>query len=142
MTEPEHLVLHASAVKYEDVAVVVTGPSRSGKSTLALELMALGAVLVADDLVVLQRSGRHVRVSPPPDSPAGIEASGIGILAADRSESAQLELVVDLGQRESDRLPPFRKRELLGIEFDLVRGAGNRHLAPAVMQYLKCGRSG
>ena len=135
------MTAHGSAVELAGRAVLILGPSKSGKSTLALELMSMGATLVADDMIMLQCAGDCVLVAPPPDSIAGIEASGIGILGAAQSEQARLLLIVDLGQSETERLPPLRKRELLGMEIDLVHGAGNSQLAPAIIQYLKCGRA-
>jgi energy-coupling factor transporter ATP-binding protein EcfA2 len=44
------LMLHASAVSFEDGAVAFCGPAQSGKSTLAAHLHALGHPLVGDDL--------------------------------------------------------------------------------------------
>ena len=139
ITDP--FTAHGSAVELAGRAVLILGPSKSGKSTLALELMSMGATLVADDMIMLQRAEDCVLVAPPPDSIAGIEASGIGILGAAQSEQARLLLIVDLGQGETERLPPMRKRELLGMEIDLVHGAGNNQLAPAIIQYLKYGRA-
>ena len=47
------LTLHATCVAVEGRGVLITGPSGSGKSSLALALMAHGARLVADDRVTL-----------------------------------------------------------------------------------------
>ena len=137
---PEQLGIHGSAVEHSGSAVVLIGPSRSGKSTLVLELMAFGARLVSDDLIVLHRSGDRLVVSSPPDAPRGIEASGFGILAADRVGSAEVALLIDLGLRETERLPPLRQRRLLGVAVDVVHGAGNENLAAATLQFLKSGR--
>ena len=44
--------LHASAVLWHGRGVLIRGASRAaGKSSLALRLLAAGAMLVADDLV-------------------------------------------------------------------------------------------
>jgi len=47
-------VLHASCVCLEGRAVLIRGASGSGKSGLALQLIALGAALVADDRTVAE----------------------------------------------------------------------------------------
>ena len=48
-------VFHGSAVAHRSGAVAVLGPSGAGKSTLAGALMAKGARLVTDDLIVSER---------------------------------------------------------------------------------------
>ena len=50
-TDPD--TIHASAVALGPVGLLIMGASGSGKSSLALELMARGAKLVADDQVVV-----------------------------------------------------------------------------------------
>jgi hypothetical protein len=47
-------VLHASAVVSERGALVFSGPSRAGKTTLALELCRRGASFLTDDVLALQ----------------------------------------------------------------------------------------
>ena len=46
---PEHLYINASAVAVDGRGVMICGAPGAGKSTLALELMTLGANLIADD---------------------------------------------------------------------------------------------
>ena len=41
--------MHATTVALRGRGLLILGPSGSGKSTLALQLMAVGARLVADD---------------------------------------------------------------------------------------------
>ena len=43
--------LHASCIAVHGRGVLILGPSGAGKSSLALQLMALGADLVADDMI-------------------------------------------------------------------------------------------
>ncbi len=56
---------HASCVAYGGRGVLILGASGRGKSALALRLMALGAVLVADDRTDLCREGDSVMARAP-----------------------------------------------------------------------------
>ena len=138
--EASHLTLHASAVAFGDRAVMAVGQSGSGKSALALQLMALGAMLVSDDQVILSRHGGRILVSAPPEAPGLMEARGVGLLTAPLAGETHLVLIVDLDDREQERLPPQRKRNVLGIELDLVFGGGAANLPAAICQYVKHGR--
>lgn len=135
------VILHASAVAWQGRAALILGPSGSGKSALALELMALGAVLVADDRVrVTEQGGRLVAASP--EAIFGrIEARGLGILNAEAAARAELVLVVDLSATETDRLPPWREFRLLERPLPLVHRVESRHFPAAILQYLKAGRN-
>ncbi len=101
--------IHASAVAAEGRALLILGPSGSGKSALALELIALGAGLVADDLVALEE-GPEGCVAGPVRAGATqpIEARGLGILRLPAVEPAPVRLVIDLGRPEPARLPERR----------------------------------
>ncbi|MEZ5685788.1 MAG: serine kinase [Paracoccaceae bacterium] len=133
--------IHASAVALDPGrGVLITGPSGAGKSALALELMALGAHLVADDRVDLWRDGDALMASAPAAIAGRIEARGVGILAAEAQERARIILVVDLAQEEAARLPPARVTEIGGVVLPLVLRVRSGHAAPAILQYLKGGR--
>ncbi|MEL6243854.1 MAG: HPr kinase/phosphatase C-terminal domain-containing protein [Pseudomonadota bacterium] len=134
-------IVHASAVEFEGNGVLITGPSGCGKSSLALQLMAFGARLVADDQTEVRTEGEHLVVRPPKTLPRLIEARGIGLLNAEVAGPTQLRLVVDLADREAERLPPDRRTTLLGKSLPLLRAAGHPALAPAVMQLLRAGRA-
>ena len=134
------LALHASAVAFDGNAVMMLGPSGSGKSSLALQLISLGALLVSDDQLLLTRHGDRILASPPPDTPGLIEARGIGLLTAPRTNRAQLDLIVDLEHPEQERLPPRRTRAILGIDLDLVYGRDLPNLPAAIRHYMTYGR--
>ena len=51
------MLVHATAVAIDGQAVLLRGPSGSGKSDLALRLIDAGARLVADDQSELSRRG-------------------------------------------------------------------------------------
>lgn len=128
--------LHGSCVAFDRKAVLFLGASGSGKSATSLELISLGAQLIADDQVVLTASDQGISATALPSFEGKIEARGIGILDVAHANSAILELVVDLDQTELKRLPPYRKHKLLGVELDLIYGRDNLHLSAGLKSRL------
>lgn len=140
MTETSE-VLHATCVAVEGRGLLILGPSGSGKSALALQLMSRGAVLVSDDRTrVTREDDRLVAKCPTPDLSGLIEARGIGLLRASALALVPLALAVDLGQAETDRLPPYRHVTILGVSLSLVLQVQNDHFPDALMLYLRHGR--
>lgn len=140
-TAAPETVLHATCVAdAEGRALLILGPSGSGKSGLALQMMALGARLVADDRTIVSDAGDHLAASCPAATRGLIEARGVGLLRAAPPAPARVALAVDLARREVERLPPRRRIVFLGHEIDLVHGPVTAHLAAALMLYLSGGR--
>jgi HPr kinase/phosphorylase len=99
---------HGSCVAREGAGVLLLGPSGAGKSDLALRLLRLGFVLVADDQVdVIDGFARS------PAALAGLlEVRGLGIVRLPYLSGVALNLVVVLTDR-NERLPhPERHAEL------------------------------
>lgn len=134
-------VAHASAVALEGRAVVILGPSGAGKSSLALRLMALGCSLVSDDRTALRRVDGTIFASAPAGLAGLIEARGVGLLMAEALAAAPVVLAVDLGRRETERLPPWRSLRLLGEDVPCLHSVESEHFPAAIMQYLRAGRS-
>lgn len=134
-------ILHATTVAEDGRGVLLTGPSGSGKSAIALQLLTLGADLVSDDRTALSRSGDKVLASPAPNIAGRIEARGVGILRARVLRRAQIALVVDLGIFETDRLPPWRTKSILGVPLPCLHKVDGPHFPAAILQYLRHGRS-
>jgi len=139
---PPPKTVHASCVAVGASAVLILGASGSGKSALALNLMALGAVLVADDKTILTSTDAGVMATCPKAITGQIEARGVGILLADAQRCALLRLVVDLDQKQPDRLPPPREVDLLNHKIPLFYTPVGPHFAAAILQMLKGGRIG
>jgi len=134
------LLLHASCVAVASAGVLIRGRSGSGKSSLALELMALGALLVSDDRTEIKLRDAWPVASAPKNLQGLIEARGIGILSAANIASARIVLVVDLDRAETDRLPPDRTTELLGHSVALLHKVESMKFSAGILQYLKGGK--
>ena len=100
--------MHGSCVARDGDAVLMVGPSGSGKSDLALRLLSRGFELVADDQVDIVDG-----VASCPAELAGLlEVRGIGIVRLPWRPQARIALMVDL-QGRAERLPkPVRHPEL------------------------------
>jgi serine kinase of HPr protein (carbohydrate metabolism regulator) len=100
-------------------AVLLRGPSGSGKSDLAIRLLQAGGRLIADDQTHLARRGRALIATPPPALAGMIEARGLGIVRLPRGQLMQrapVALLVDLvGTDRIERLPEPQTETLLDI---------------------------
>ncbi len=132
-------VIHGTAVSFGGRALILTGPSGSGKSSLALNLMALGAGLICDDKVELFDVENSLWVRAPAKSPCLIEARGLGLLRADRAPPAPVAAELDLGTIEQDRLPPIRTTTHLGFAIPLLHKPESGALTAMLLQYLNHG---
>jgi HPr kinase/phosphorylase len=132
---------HASCVAVAGRGVLILGASGAGKSALALQLMAYGAVLVADDRVIVSRQGPEIFADSPPRIRGLIEARNIGILNAEPHGLVRIHLLVDLDQSELQRLPPNRQQPVLGVPIDLVFKVSGGHFPAAILHYVRAGRA-
>ena len=112
--------IHASTVAYQGRAVLISGPSGSGKSDLALRLLDRGFTLVSDDQTVVKRSGERLIASAPPNIAGKLEVRGIGIVDMEQAGEVPIALLVEL-TIDIQRLPDdSRERPLLGVNVPLV----------------------
>jgi len=97
--------------------LLITGPSGSGKSDLALRLIASGWRLVSDDRTCLWASGGRVWAKAPPPLAELVAARGVDIVRVPRREVAPVVLVAAcLPPGETpERLPDKAFTELAGV---------------------------
>ena len=117
--------VQATTVAIHGSGVLLTGPSGSGKSDLALQLIDGGAFLVADDLTEVTRQGAvllaRLPEGAPPATRGRLEVRGLGILPVPTVEQVPLGLMVELKpQAEIERLPVPRRWTCLGIALPAI----------------------
>jgi serine kinase of HPr protein (carbohydrate metabolism regulator) len=108
--------IHGTLVLLGDRGVLITGASGSGKSSLALALIAHAegfATLVSDDQVLLEkRSGGRLAGRAPPVIGGRIEIRGIGIVARTFEQRAIVDLIVELVEPDVvERMPEPVERD-------------------------------
>lgn len=111
---------HASTVAVDGRAVLITGPSGSGKSDLALRLLDRGFTLVSDDQTIVKKDGERLLASAPPTIAGKLEIRGIGIIDVEHVANVPLALLVELTS-DIQRLPDdSRERPILGVTLPLI----------------------
>ena len=88
--------VHASTVATAGRAVLITGPSGSGKSDLALRLLDRGFTLVSDDQTIVRREDDRLIASAPPNIAGKLEIRGLGIVEMDHVGDMPVALLVEL----------------------------------------------
>ncbi|UYO44803.1 HPr kinase/phosphatase C-terminal domain-containing protein [Rhodopseudomonas palustris] len=134
MIEAVPRTVHASAVKVGDLAVVIRGPSGSGKSRLAWALILAGRAgqippveLIGDDRVFMEPDQGRVTVRQVPELAGMIEIRGLGLRRTASAIQAVAGLVVDLDAADASRMPEAsaRRTEIGGVQLPRVPvGAG------------------
>ncbi len=125
-------LLHASAVALEDTAIMLRGPSGSGKSMIGLALIEhYGAQLIADDRLYVEAEAGAVLLRPH-DTLAGlVEVRGLGLLRMAYQPRARLALVVELVAGEAvPRIAPNATTEIAGQDIALLRLDGHDPYTP------------
>ena len=105
-------------------AVLITGPSGSGKSDLALRLLGRGWRLVADDYTHVVASDGALFAVAPPTIAGRIEARGVGVIPACTQGVTRLALTVELTDRLPERLPQPEAVTVEGVALPLLRLRG------------------
>lgn len=98
--------IHGTSIFYRGKGVLLLGEAGSGKSDLALRLIDLGAILIADDQTILTLKNDIIILTCPPTIKSKFEIRGIGIVEVPSIKSCQLDVVFQLkSYNEIQRFP-------------------------------------
>ena len=126
------LIMHASCVDVNGSGVLIVGRSGSGKSSLAINLLALGSKLVADDQCELIRKNNGFRISKPASLPKSIEIRGVGLVSVPMVNETSLDWVVNMDEVEKERMPTPQFTEIGGFRVPTVFGKDMDDLASRI----------
>jgi serine kinase of HPr protein (carbohydrate metabolism regulator) len=98
-------LIHATSVAIDGRALLLAGPSGSGKSDLALRLIDRGALLISDDYTLLEQREDRLFACTAPTIAGKIEIRGIGIEEMAFATEAPVALMLLLDS-PPERLPP------------------------------------
>jgi len=130
-------LVHATCVEIDGAAVLLRGPSGSGKSDLALRLIDGGARLVADDQVELSVLRGELVATAPAALAGRLEVRGLGLIdlpATHRAAHARVVLAVDIGPTAAPRLPDQATVEVVGVALPRIILAAFEASAPAKLR--------
>jgi serine kinase of HPr protein (carbohydrate metabolism regulator) len=133
--------LHASCVAIDGLAVLIEGPSGSGKSDLALRLIDRGAVLVSDDYTIVRRTEGKLLAGSPPNITGLIEVRGIGVVPMPSESDVPVALMISLAE-QVERLPNDPgTRTLVGVDVPVAMLTALEASAPIKVELLlkQCG---
>jgi HPr kinase/phosphorylase len=143
--------IHASAVLIGSKAALIRGPSGSGKSRLAYDLVEAGrcgmlpfARLVADDRAHLEARGGRLLVRPAPALAGLVEVRGLGIRRLAFEPLAVVALVVDLAAADAARQPAREAADVVidGISLPRLAVAPGISALPLVLAWVSTQRGG
>ena len=128
--------VHGTAVSIDGKGLLILGQSGSGKSQLALALITHGAKLISDDKVIIINTESEIILSAPKSITGKIEARFVGILKMPVL-IAPLYLVIDLDQKELDRLPKKKFMTYFDKKIPALNANGIKKLEYSLIPLLK-----
>jgi serine kinase of HPr protein (carbohydrate metabolism regulator) len=137
--------IHASAVLVGAKALLIRGPSGSGKSQLSFELIQAAAQgllpfarLVADDRAFVDARSGRLLVRPAPELAGLIEIRSLGIRRIPYDALAVVGLVVDLAATDAARMPAHEAENTVisGIGLPRLAVAPGTNAFPLVLAWL------
>ena len=106
--------IQATAISYQKHAILIQGPSGTGKTSLALQLIERGAHLIGDDIVEVFIKNKQLYCKSEEKLKGVVEVRGLGLVAGLKvSKPAPVLCVIRLHKKSTERLPKKKTISLL-----------------------------
>lgn len=136
------MIAHATTLMVDGAGLMITGASGTGKSGLAIAMIALGARLVSDDRTILSRPDDGPPLAAAPEAITGlVEAWGLGLIRVDQAGPTRLTAVLDMSVIERERMPPGRTTDILGFTLPLLYRVETPWFPAALVLWSRTARS-
>jgi len=139
MIELKRGLQHASCVDFNGKGLLILGAPRSGKSSLAIACMSIGATLVGDDNIEINVHNKCIIATSPPNIMGKIEVSRVGILNCNFINETKINLIINMSEVETMRLPKRRYIYLNECRVPLIYGGNIPNLHIIASQFCKMG---
>ena len=126
---------HSTSVVIEDCGIMILGSAGSGKSDLALRLIDSGATLISDDITICKKKTNGIFLLSPKETKGLIEVREIGIITVPFIENVKLSLLVELLDKERERMPEKEKKILLGVKIPKIQIFGKNPSSVAKVKF-------
>lgn len=121
MADAVRIARQSTCVAIGGRAVLIEGPSGTGKSSLALRLIDRGGELIGDDSVLLEARHGRLFAQPHPNTRGLMEVRNLGVLPFACRDEAPIALALSL-DREAPRFVDSPGRiTLLGVDLPHLR---------------------
>ncbi len=126
---------HSTSVVIEDCGIMIVGDSGCGKSDLALRLIDSGATLISDDVTICKKRINGIFLYSPKETKGLLEVREIGIITVPFIENVKLSLLVELIDKEGERMPEKKKKILLGVKIPKIQIFGKNPSSVAKVKF-------
>ncbi len=118
----KEIQLHSTCIEIKGKAVLIAGKPGMGKTSLALQLIDRGAILVADDQTFISLESGILTTSPPLLLKGMMEVRGVGICTFPYQEKSPLALYVEIcDDGISERLPEPMFTAYYGVQIPSLK---------------------
>jgi HPr kinase/phosphorylase len=116
------LTLHGTSVEVKERGILISGTPGSGKSSLALQLIDRGAILIADDQTILSLEGQELVLHCPLRLKGIMEIRNVGLCSFPVKPKSFLKLCIQICENETiERLPEPMFIKYHGVKVPLLK---------------------
>lgn len=131
--------LHGTSVDIQGKGILIVGKPGMGKSSLALQLIDRGAILIADDQTHLSYDKEKLVLRPSERLKGMMEVRGVGLCSFPFRLHSYLKLCVEICEKdEFERLPEPLFKEYYAIKVPLLKINKNDPLGPIKVELKLC----